>query len=86
MLTVKNGSIQPGSFHLLGIAPETQYGGLTVCVSGGGAGVDKTSRAGFRLGVEKSPKMPQNPHRPLHALLARFLLGFPILLCKKHLK
>jgi hypothetical protein len=44
--------------------------GTTVCVSGGGAGVDKTLRAGFRLGVEKSPKMPQNPHRPLHAVLA----------------
>ena len=39
MLTVKNGSIQPGSFHLLGIDPETQYGGLTVGFSGsGGAG------------------------------------------------
>jgi hypothetical protein len=44
----------------------------TVCVSGGGAGVDKTPRAGFCSGVEKSPKMPHNPHRPLHALLARF--------------
>ena len=33
MLTVKNGSIQPGSFHLLGIAPETQYGGLTVGIT-----------------------------------------------------
>ena len=34
------------------------------------AGVDKTLRAGFCSGVEKSPKMAQNPHHPLHALLA----------------
>jgi hypothetical protein len=41
----------------------------TVCISGGGAGVDKTPRAGFSLGIEKIPKMPQNPHRLLHILL-----------------
>ena len=34
---------------------------LTVCVSGGGAGVDKTSRAEFRLGVEKARKCRRIP-------------------------
>ena len=47
-------------------------GGLTVCVTCGWAGVDKTPRAGFCSGVEKSPKMPQNPTRQVHALLGSF--------------
>jgi len=33
----------------------------TVCVSGGGAGGDKTPRAGFRLGVEKARKCRRIP-------------------------
>jgi len=61
----------------LQIKADFALGCPTASVSGGGAGRDKTSRAGFRLGVEKSPKMPHaaeggSPHRPLHALLARF--------------
>ena len=49
---------------------------LTVCVTCGWAGVDKTSRAGLpRSGVfgrRKSLKMPQNPTRQVHALLGGF--------------
>jgi hypothetical protein len=45
--------------------------GLTVCVSGGGAGVDKSLRAEKCLGVGKGLSKPQNPHRPLHALLGK---------------
>jgi hypothetical protein len=48
------------------------------------AGVDKTSRAGFRLGVGKSPKMPQNPHRPLHALLGGFFVVQDSLVEERH--
>jgi hypothetical protein len=47
----------------------------TVCVTCGWAGRDKTPRAGFCLGVGKSPKMAQNPTRQVHALLARFYFG-----------
>jgi hypothetical protein len=36
--------------------------------------VDKTSRAGFNSGVEKSLKMAQNPTRQVHALLGAGLL------------
>ena len=31
-----------------------------------------TPRAGFCLGVEKCPKMPQNPTRQVHAVLGGF--------------
>jgi len=34
---------------------------LTVCVSGGGAGVDKTPGAGFRSGVDKARKCRRIP-------------------------
>jgi hypothetical protein len=49
----------------------------TVCATCGWAGVDKTLRAGILFGCRKSPKMPQNPTRLVHAVLAS-------LLCKEH--
>ncbi len=45
----------------------------TVCVTCGWAGVDKTPRPRFCSGVGKSPKMPQNPTRQVHALLGALI-------------
>ena len=43
----------------------------TACVTCGWAGVDKTPRAGFYSGVENCLRLPQNPQRQVHAVLAR---------------
>jgi hypothetical protein len=43
---------------------------LTALVTCWWAGLGLGLGAGFRLGVEKSPKMPQNPASQVHALLA----------------
>jgi hypothetical protein len=46
--------------------------GLRYLLAGGrGLGLG----AGFRLGVEKSPKMPQNPASQVHAVLGRYSLA-----------
>ena len=46
--------------------------GAVIGSGGRGAGVDKSQRAEKGLGVEKGSSKPQNPRRPLHALLAHF--------------
>lgn len=46
---------------------------IMVCVSGGGAAGRGSLREQKKPKQEKCSKKPQNPHRPLHALLAGFL-------------
>ena len=45
--------------------------GLTVCVTGAGAGDGEAVQTEKTNSVEKCLKMQQNPQRPVHALLAR---------------
>jgi hypothetical protein len=70
-----------GGNHCLGMEVPTlrDVGGLTACVTCGWVGVDKTPRAGFCSGVEKCPKMAQNPTRQVHALLGRTDRAPPLL-------